>query len=106
MPDYKQSALTGTAWQRCKTVVINNPLEGAKGVFFQEERVISLDGQNLKQPVDGCGKNFAADGSFPLLDPNTNVPLGVTMSHTELYVALYSLYMQTAAERDGVRWVW
>lgn len=101
MADYKQADLTGIEWQRCKTVTINNPLDGAKSVSFQEERIISLGGQNLKQPVDGCSKNFAADGSFPLLDPSTNLPLGASMSHTELYVALYSLYMQTAAERDG-----
>jgi hypothetical protein len=101
MPDYKQSALTGTAWQRCKTVVINNPLVGPKGVYFEEERVISLDGQDLRQPVGGCSKTFDAGGSFPLLDPGTNLPVGVSMSHAELYVALYSLYMQTATERDA-----
>jgi hypothetical protein len=101
MPDYKQSDLTGTQWQRCKAVIINNPLVGAKAVMFQEERVISLSGQNLRQPLDGCSKKFSADGTFPLLDPSTNLPTGASMTHTELYVALYSLYMQTAMERDS-----
>jgi hypothetical protein len=100
MPDYKQSDLTGTQWQRCKAVVINNPLVGPKDVLFQEERVISLGGQNLRQPLDGCSKKFSTDGIFPLLDPTTNLPTGVSMTHTDLYVALYSLYMQTAMERD------
>lgn len=100
MADYKESGLTGTQWQRCKMVTINNPLVGPKTVFFDEERVISLGDQNLKQPVAGCSKNFAANGSFSLLDPNTNLPTGNTMSHTDLYNALYSLYMQTAWERD------
>jgi hypothetical protein len=101
MADYKEAGLTGTQWQRCKTVVINNPLVGKKGVTFEEERVIALDGQSLRQPVGGCSKPFGVDGSFPLLDPNDNMPLGQSMTHTELYVALYSLYMQTALERDA-----
>ena len=102
MADYKESGLTGTQWQRCKTVVINNPLVGNKSVYFDEERVISLDGQDLRQPIGGCSKAFDAAGSFPLLDPSNNMPLGQSMTHTELYVALYSLYMQTALERDAV----
>jgi len=28
-------------------------------------------------------------------------PTGASMSHTDLYIALYSLYMQTATERDS-----
>lgn len=102
MTDYKQSTLEGTQWQRCKNVIINNPLVGQKSAFFQEERVISINGQNLKQPLDGCSKNFSVEGTFPLINPSTNLPTGQNMTHTELYIALYSLYIQTATDRDAM----
>ena len=105
MPDYKEAALSGTEWQRCKTVIINNPLVGLKSIFFQEERVISIGGQDFKQPLDGCSKNFSTEGVFTLIDPITNLPTGQNMTHNELYVALYSLYMQTALERDTAQFV-
>jgi len=101
MPDYKESSLSGVQWQRCKTVTIDNPLVGGKSVVFHEERVISLDGQNLRQPIGACSKAFSSDGEFPILDPSTNLPTGQTMTHAELYSVLYSLYMQTALERDA-----
>jgi len=102
MPNYNESAVSGTSWQRCHTVTVRNPLGGLPAIEFAEERVIVLDGQQIKQWVAGCGATFSQDGSFPLLDPTTNAPTGVTMSHTALYIALYSLYMQTAAARDSV----
>lgn len=101
MADYKESGLDGIQWQRCKTAVINNPLNKEKSIYFEEERVISIGGQELKQPVGGCGVKFLINGSFPILDTSTNQPTGVLMTHNELYVALYSLYMQTALERDA-----
>jgi hypothetical protein len=101
MADYKESSILGTQWQRCKTVIINNPLIGPKNIQFHEERVVILEGTPLRQGLDGCHKTFSSNGYFPLLDPSTNIPTGATMTHTELYTALYSLYMQTALERDA-----
>lgn len=101
MPDYKESVLNGTEWQRCNVVVVTNPLGGNPKISFDEERVVSVGGRIIKEGVGGCQKAFNPNGSFPLLDTATNLPTGATMSHTDLYVALYSLYMQTAAERDA-----
>lgn len=101
MPDYKEAALIGTEWQRCHNVTISNPLIGTKAVMFSEERVVSLPSGDISKEVPGCRKAFSVDGAFPLLDPVTNEPTGQTMSHAGLYQALYSLYMQTAMERDA-----
>jgi hypothetical protein len=101
MADYKETSMNGNAWQRCKSVTIGNPLSGEKFAFFAEERVINLPDGLIFRPLEGCGKKFLADGVFPLLDPTTNLPTGASMTHTDLYVALYSLYMQTAMERDS-----
>lgn len=120
--DYKESPLIGTTWQRCRAVTISNPHSSLKKsiqdpngppmtmkqvpmtpeVFFQEETAMALpDGRVLLQDVGSCREEFSAAGSFPLLNPATGEALGVTMSHQELYVALFSLYMATATARDA-----
>ena len=101
MPDYKESTVSGSTWQRCHTVTISNQLGKPPRVDFQEEKVIALVGDDIHQWTSGCTKAFDAAAEFPLLDPVTNTPTGQTMTHAGLYQALYSLYMQAAAERDA-----
>ena len=101
MPDYKESILSGTEWQRCNVVVVTNPLSGTPKISFEEERVVSVGGRVIKEGIGGCQKAFTPAAAFPLLDPSTNLPVGASMTHADLYVALYSLYMQTALERDA-----
>jgi hypothetical protein len=36
-----------------------------------------------------------------MLNPETGEATGATVTHAELYAILFSLYMQTAVERDG-----
>lgn len=101
MPDYKESTVAGTSWQRCHTVKINNPYDEQPFIEFLEEKVITLEGQSIKQWIGQCEKPFVPTDTFPLLDPVTNTPTGGTMTHGEFYAILYSLYMQTAQERDA-----
>jgi len=102
MPDYKESTVAGTSYQRCHTVRLNNPYQEQPFIEFLEEKVINLDGQVLRQGVAGlCEKHFNPTDSFHLLDPTTNLPTGTSMTHAEFYAVLYSLYMQTALERDA-----
>jgi hypothetical protein len=100
MSDYKESDVTGVVWQRCHTVQISNQLNQNKSIFFQEEKVYNLDGNDIKNYVDGCGKVFSATATFPILNLADGSETGQSMSHQDLYIALYSLYMQTATERD------
>jgi hypothetical protein len=109
--DYKQSNETGTSWQRCTSLVVLNPLAGdttllpgqpsIPTIFFSEEKIINLGGEIVKRPTGGCQKVFNSTDVIPLLNPETNEPLGPTATHQDLYVLLYSLYMQTALERDA-----
>lgn len=101
MPNYHESTVTGTSWQRCHTVTIRNPLDGAKKIEFAEERVIALDGEDMRTWVVGCERLFVPGEQFKILNPETNQPTGQVMTHAQLYQALYSLYMQTALERDA-----
>lgn len=103
MPNYNESSISGSVWQRCHTVVVNNQIKQTPVITFQEEKVIVLEGDDIHQGVDGCSKPFSPTGTFPMLDPETNLPTGQTMTHSELYAVLYSLYMQTALERDAAQ---
>lgn len=100
--NYKQTTLSGTSWTRCRCVTINNPLTGdAPIAYFQEEKVISIDGAQTTVDAGSCRKAFDPAATIPMLDPATGVATGATVTHAELYAILFSLYMQTAVERDG-----
>jgi hypothetical protein len=101
MLNYKESVVNGTVWQRCHTVTARNPFGGQPKVEFAEEKIIMLDGEPINQWAQGCAVNFAPDGTFPLLDPLTNLPTGQSMTHAQVFQVLYSLYMQTATARDA-----
>ena len=101
MPNYNESTVSGTTWQRCHTVTVSNPLAQTPKIAFQEEKVVMLAGETVHQWCNGCEKVFEAATTFPVLDPATNLPTGQSVSHGELYVLFYSLYMQTALERDA-----
>lgn len=107
MADYRASSLTAaTKWQRSNVITINNPLPGRGNptIAFQEQEVVAVDGEVIavlpKGGPMGLIREFDPEGSFPLLNPETGESLGVSMSHVELRVALYSLYIQSATARD------
>ena len=100
MQNYKESNISGVEWQRCHTVTIQNQLASVKKIDFQEEKVIDINGKIYHEWIAGCSKDYDSSASFPIVDPTTGVETGQTMTHQELYAALYSLYMQTATERD------
>lgn len=111
--NYKETALSGTSWMRCRTVTITNPLPGhgpkhfvtgvAEGpcAVFREEKVISIGGEQTTVEAGSCKCAFSPGASIALLDPSTGDPTGATVTHAELYAVLYSLYIQTATARDA-----
>lgn len=101
--NYKESTLTGTSWTRCRCVTITNPLAGTTPptAYFQEERVVEIDGGNTTMDASSCSKPFDPASVITMLNPITGLPTGTTTTHGELYAILYSLYMQTAIERDA-----
>lgn len=111
MPNYNESTLAGTSWQRCKAMYISNPLDPQPGLdgkimgayaSFDEEQVVLLDtGEKFKRSVGSFAVEFdPVSGQFPVLNPETGVPTGSTITHQELYAILYSLYIDSATKRD------
>lgn len=103
MPNYKQNSVTGETYQRSNQIVVDNPLGGTPRISFLEQEVITLsDGRVMQQNVPGCGIDFNAADIFPLVSPIDDTPMGVSVTHADLQVMLYSLYKQLRAQADGV----
>ena len=112
MANYRETDVAGVSWVRCRAVTIINPIEGTiepnsmpsvpsvPTAYFQEEKVISIDGVRTLIDSGSCSKKFNATEVINLRNPDTGELTGVTSSHAELYSILYSLYLQTAIERD------
>lgn len=111
MANYRETSLAGVSWIRCRNITITNPLASTKEpgsdklaiptAYFQEEKVISIDGIRNTLDVGSCFKQFNPASTIPIINPDTGMPTGNTATHAELYVILYSLYLQTAQERDA-----
>lgn len=109
--NYKETTLAGVSWVRCKLITITNPLAGTSPLDgqsyvpmadFYEEKVISIDGVQTKVDSGSCQKVFDAASAIQILNPLTGEATGGTITHAELYTILFSLYLQTATERDQI----
>ena len=111
--NYKETNITGTSWTRCRTVTITNPLpdtgeldvmtgirQGPRA-YFQEEEVLAIASGKITSDAGACYKDFDPAATIALLDPASGVPTGATVTHEQFYQILYSLYLQTAVERDN-----
>lgn len=101
MADYKERAITGKSWQRCNCVTITNPRGGQPTVRMSEETVAVVDGDAFVHDAQGFEFPFNPAEVIKLRNPNNGKLNGATITGMEVYVALYSLYLQKAAERDA-----
>lgn len=102
MPNYKESQITGTTWQRCNGVHISNPYGAAPSVQFSEEIITVLNGNPVTLATSALTSGFDTNAMIELLDPETMQPTGQTMSEGAVYLALFSKYMAEAKKRDDV----
>lgn len=100
MADYQETQVTGTKWQRCNQVLLNNPHNAQRSIEMREEEIVILGDNVFCQTVPGMKFDFNPQDTFELRDPATGNVTGATMSMGEMYVAVWSLYMQKAMERD------
>lgn len=103
MPNYKEAPVTGTIWQRCCKIVIENPLFAQPIVRFDEEEALSAGASPpIKRPLPGISLLFDPAKAFPLRNPTTGelIP-GAASTYGDTYVLLYSAYMAAASERDA-----
>ena len=115
--NYKEESAVGSSWVRCKTIVISNPLLDPNlpymnnphspppkvEIYFTEEKVLKVNSDTILNNCGSCSKEFNPTELVPLLDVHTNEPTGETFTHMDLYTQLYSLYIQTATNRDATQ---
>jgi hypothetical protein len=99
--DYKASDISGNQWQRCCAINISNQYGRTPQILLQEEILTDISGELYQKGAGGINITFNPAEEIPLLDPVTGAPLGATMTQGQIHVALWSLYMMKAAERDA-----
>ena len=102
MADYNETTVTGSAWQRCKQVVVDNRRGVTPSIRFDEERVTALsDGDTVHRALGALTVPFEPQAVVELRDPATGEVTGETITHAEIYAILYSAYLGTARARDA-----
>jgi len=99
--NYNETVGTGTMWTRCHKIVIENPYLGLEKVIkFFEENVVTINNKIIVKESSTVKNSFNPNSTINILDPETGQSTGETITHQELYNILYSLYIQSALERD------
>ena len=102
MAEYRERTITATAHQRTRAVTFTNERGKTPHVVFQEEEVIvDGDGNVISRDTAYCEADLDRNnGVIALRNPNTGNLTGQTITHAQLYVAIYSLYREVAEARD------
>lgn len=102
---YRKQTVSGTSFQRCRSIMADNEDGSQPKLIFSEERVTEMsDGTKMREPVAQFPPLILAmepGQTFPLLDPATGLQTGQTVSHEQVYAILFSAYMHAATERDA-----
>ena len=100
MADYKETTVSGTAWQRAQMIIIGNHLGQVPSVTYQEEAIIALDEGNIQKPLGSLSYQIDPMGEIELVDTETLLPTGETIPVALVHQALFSDYVNRAKARD------
>lgn len=100
MSKYNQSAISGEEYTRCNVITITNPLDRNPSISFNETVVTVLPNRVIENTAGNIIIAFDAAKVIPLRNPETGELTGQSITHTDMYVALYSAYIAEAMARD------
>jgi len=80
---------------------VANPLGEQPVAHFQEETIVTIGDQTFHKLSEGIWLNVDPVATVAVVDVETNLPTGESVTHARLYQLLYSAYLQTALERDA-----
>lgn len=100
MPNYKETTVAGDVYTRCKSVVLSNPKGAVPTLSFIEELWYNIPGNEMGKDSGAIMTQFDPSAVIPLRNPQTDQLLGTSVTHADLHVILYSLYIQQAHARD------
>ncbi len=101
---YIPTAQPGDTRRRVFEVQISNPSNGRpRATFVEQEVILTKEGGEkvVTQRTRVVAVDYTPGASFPLIDPATRQPLGATMTHDQLMVALFSLGAQAQEAQDA-----
>lgn len=105
MPNYNESNVNSTSYQRAKSATISNVYGQNPEIMFNEELVVVLpEGQAAHRDLGNVFGTFTPenkDTTFTLIDQATGNASSNTMTFGELYNAIRSLYLYLATKRDA-----
>ena len=101
--NYKESIVAGemTTWRRLSHgSIYNEPVPRIE--LFDEDRSVLPDGRVINSPVPYSLGYHMTDPSvaIPLIDPTTYEPTGQTITAGEVWLAMASVYIWLARQRD------
>lgn len=100
--DYQQTSISGTSYQRGRSLYFENPKDRPPTLLIREERVINLVDRELIEPAGELRVDVTdLSTEFALRHPETNELLHQTATYQDLYVLLFSLYWHLAEARDA-----
>ena len=100
MSNYKETTVSGEAWQRCHHLSIRNELNQNPVFEFCEEKAIALEGDTIKKEIGILSVPFDAADEFDILDPTTGLPTGQKSTQAQLQLLLTCFYLARANKRD------
>lgn len=101
--DYQETTVSGKQWKRCYAIDIQNPSGGAPSVTMHEEVITQVNDEVFNRRTGSVHVPFDPAAEIALMNPATGESLGVTMTQGQIQVALWSLYMTKALERDAAQ---
>ena len=101
MADYKETDVSGVAWQRAQVIIIGNQYQQPQTVTYQEEVLINLNDGTVQQLVGSLSYTVDPEGIIELRDPITLELTGETIPVALVHEALFSDYINRALERDA-----
>jgi len=99
--EYSESTVSGNAYIRARKVIIDYALDQIPVATFIRERVMTLGGETIKTSVVNVSSTYNPTAEIALRDPDTGELTNETMTHAQMFKALYSLFYQLSMEADA-----
>jgi hypothetical protein len=103
MPNYNESNVNSTSYQRAKSATISNVYGQNPEIMFNEELVVVLPDGAAHRDLGNVFGTFTPENKdtvVTLIDPDTGDNTANTMTYGEIYTAIRSLYLHLAIKRD------
>ncbi len=100
MSNYNESNVSGQSWNRCFKIEVDNPYDKPPTCKMFEEEIIVVGDKSVSTISRIFSPEINMSDTIALINPITGEPIGASITHQDLYVALFSLYINTAVAQD------